>query len=159
MTAIAILRRATVSLSSKETLEMISTCAEWASAGFGILAAISVLVLVFVNRPLKKMAEKEAADERIKATEAHTRELEAQLKLDQWLAKRVLAREAEPKEFEPLKRFSNMRANVLFKDGDGEAFMYAQTILQALNGVGWSVPKSAQVCQSNGTKSGSRERT
>ena len=129
-----------MSLPSKETLESIAVYAEWLSAIFGILAAISVVVLVLVNKPLKKMAEREAADERTKAVAAHTKELEAQLKLDQWLSKRVLAREAQPKDFEYLKRFPNMHASVEYKKGDGESFMYAQTILSALAGIGWIVP-------------------
>ena len=80
--------------------------------------------------------------EQQKTALAQKEKAEAQLKLDQWLAKKVIARFAEPAEFEPLKRFhQNIRARVLYKEGDGEAFMYAQTILSMLSGIGWKVPK------------------
>ena len=55
-----------MSLSSKESLDAIANWAEWLSAIFGILAAISVIVLVFVNKPLKRIAEHEAQAERDK---------------------------------------------------------------------------------------------
>jgi hypothetical protein len=81
--------------------------------------------------------------EQQKTADAQKAAAEAQLKLDQWLAKKIIARIAEPEDFESLKRFPKMKAEVRYKKGDGEAFMYAQTILQALGELGWEAPTTA----------------
>lgn len=112
---------------------------------FAAIAAVAVVVttrLALVRA--KELSDTERKIGNIKEVEgdrAKKEAAEAQLKLDQWLAKKVIARFAEPPDFEPLKRFDNIRAKVLYKEGDGEAFMYAQTILQMLDGIGWRVPK------------------
>lgn len=66
---------------------------------------------------------------------------EAQLKLDQWLANKIVNRVADPEKFEPLKAVPKAHAEVFYKDGDGEAFFYARTIIQNLQGLGWAVPE------------------
>jgi hypothetical protein len=71
----------TVSTLSKEMLESIASWAEWLSAIFGILAAIFVVILVLVNRPLKRMADKEAQDAQLKLSEQQERTAAAEARV------------------------------------------------------------------------------
>lgn len=128
---------------SKESLQFIADWAEVLTVVLALASAFFGFVMVFANKPLRKMAELEAKSERIKAAEAHARELEAQIKLDQWLAKKVIARFADPQDFEPLQKFPPGKVDVRYKQGDGEAFMYAQTILQAFRGMHWTAAQIA----------------
>ena len=64
---------------------------------------------------------------------------EARLKLDQWFAKKIFHRIANLDNFERLKTLPKSRVTVLYKEGDGEAFMYASTLVQGFKGIGWTV--------------------
>jgi hypothetical protein len=71
------------------------------------------------------------------------------LKLDQWLAKKVIARSANPKDFEQLRKLPKARVEVLYKEGDGEAYWYAESIRQALSAIGWDVPTQVVATRGN----------
>jgi hypothetical protein len=117
------------------------------SVALAVTAIAALLVFIFdtsIRRTSKRIQETQDQiihDKEIETAEAQEKAADAQLKLDQWLAKKVIARFAEPIDFEPLKRFHNIEVEVFYKEGDGEAFMYAQSILQNLNSLGWKVPK------------------
>jgi hypothetical protein len=81
--------------------------------------------------------------EQQKTAEAQTERDALHLKLDHWLAGKVMSRIATGEGFEQIKKLPKARAVVLYKEEDGEAFMYAQSILQALRGIGWDVPDTA----------------
>jgi len=63
----------------------------------------------------------------------------SQLEVDRWLAKKTLDRDVDLDDFQPLKRFTNMHVDVLYKADNGEAYIYAGKIHAYLNAIGWSV--------------------
>ncbi|MBS1849568.1 MAG: hypothetical protein JST79_01535 [Acidobacteria bacterium] len=130
-----------ISLAKQESDEKIATLnAQLASANMRSLELRKELERSIAVSSAK---QSELEKEQQKTAEAQKSAAEAQLKLDQWLARKVIARTAEASAFQVLKKFPKANIEVLYKEGDGEAFMYAQSILQAFKSIGWNVPTVA----------------
>ena len=87
----------------------------------------------------------ELEKEQQKTARAQKEAAESQLKLNQWMAGKVTGRMAifNAELFKPLGNLPKASVEVWYKENDGEAFMYAQTIIQELRGIGWNVPEMA----------------
>lgn len=144
-----------MSLSSKETLESIANWAEWLSAIFGILAAIAVVILVLVNKPLKKFAEREAAEANARALrfesdnlalrtdleKAKAETAKAQLDLRQYIDQKAnpQRRLERDKFLDVLKGKPSAKVTILCKPEDMEAYRFANEISACLATAGWDV--------------------
>lgn len=87
-----------------------------------------------------RSAQVRLEQEEQKTAKAQKEASEAQLALNKVLIKRALGRFANPRDFEALKNLPKATATILYKEGDGEAYMYASEIVQCLRGIGWTVP-------------------
>ena len=72
----------------------------------------------------------------------------AELKLHQWLSRKIVARSAQVvnspsgESFRRLGKLPKAKAEILYKEGDGEAYLYAGSIVGALKAIGWDVPSA-----------------
>jgi hypothetical protein len=133
---------------SRETLELISSWAEWLGAVFGILAATSVVVYVLVNRPLRRIEALESEHEKQKTALAQKEAAEAQLKLEQviemvstprriFLARLGRDDAAWAANFKEVQKYAGMPA-VITSIPDVEAQQLASDIRSMLTDAGWN---------------------
>lgn len=136
-------RTTTMSAFSREFLETVSSWSEILAAAFALLAAASGVAYLLSTRPLRAIEAHDNSVLQEKTASAQAEAAKAQLALDQELAKRIRGRVAEKEQFDILKNLPKEKLEVWYKKADGEAFMYAATIVQGLGkyGLGWDVPQ------------------
>jgi hypothetical protein len=88
----------------------------------------------------EKKAETALALEQRKTAKAQKAAADAQRQLNEFLMSRAFPRQLKNDLRALLKELPPARAEILFKDTDGEARFFADTIQAALSGAGWSVP-------------------
>jgi hypothetical protein len=139
------LRITTMSPLSRETLEAISSYAEWLGAVFGILAATSAVVYVLVNRPLRKLDAHDNAVLQEKNTTAQTELAKAQLELGKFVNERTLPRSLNQHWEGYLKGKPTGTVALWYHPGDQEAYTLAFTIRHSLLGLGWKASEPVPI--------------
>jgi len=124
---------------SIDHLASLITVANWGIAATLFLAFVCTVVVIKAGNRKDELVGSREQKEKKDTADAQKAAAEAQLKLDQWLAGKTLDRRAQQEDFAALKRFKNMNADILYKEDDGEAYVYAGTIHAWLLDAGWSV--------------------
>src|SRR5215813_5530000 len=151
MTTSSAKKKIAMSSLSKETLELIADWAEIMTVVLALASAFCGIVLVMSNKPLKRLAEQEAQEERRKTAEAQQKAAELQLALRNAAERAATPRriimgnrvtnngsdqEVREAKFKELSKYSATRT-VIVHVRDEEAEILAFDIQAALLKSGW----------------------